>query len=113
MIKPPAASASSDVREIWGKVVLFLKEHKHVALHVACGDITDVKIEGSSLVISTTDTTVAALLNDGKRDIERALSWQGLEMNVEINKKEILPSKGELDRQKLEKMFGEKFKVID
>lgn len=113
LIKPPAASASSDVREIWGKVVLFLKEHKHVALHVACGDITDVKIDGSSLVISTTDTTVAALLNDGKRDIERALSWQGLEMNVEINKKEILPSKVELDRQKLEKMFGEKFKVID
>ena len=80
---------------------------------MACGDITDVKIDGSSLVISTTDTTVAALLNDGKRDIERALSWQGLEMNVEINKKEILPSKAELDRQKLEKMFGEKFKVID
>lgn len=80
---------------------------------MACGDITDVKIDGSSLVISTTDTTVATLLNDGKRDIERALSWQGLEMNVEINKKEILPSKVELDRQKLEKMFGEKFKVID
>ena len=31
-------------RTVWGKVVLFLKEHKFIALHVACGDITDVDI---------------------------------------------------------------------
>ncbi len=104
---------TSDVREIWGKVVLFLKEHKHIALHVACGDITDVQIFNNCLVINTQDNTVASLLDEGKREIVRALSWQGLELDVKINKKEILPNKVDLDAEKLKNMFGEKLKLID
>lgn len=103
---------ANNEREVWGKVVLFLKEHKHVALHVACGDITDVKIEDGKLIISTFDNTVSALLEDGKREIERALSWQGLDLTVMINKKEELPKATELDEEKLRKMFGNKLKVI-
>lgn len=113
LIKPLATNISTNVREIWGKVVLFLKEHKHVALHVACGDITDVKIVDKNLIIATADTTVQGLLNDGKREIERALSWQGVEMGVVIEKSELLPSEIELDKQKLEKLFGEKLKIIN
>ncbi len=113
MIKPLATNVSANVREIWGKVVLFLKEHKHVALHVACGDITDVKIIEKNLIVSTSDTTVQGLLNDGKREIERAFSWQGLEIGVVIEKTEIVPSNIEIDKQKLEKMFGEKLKIIN
>ena len=112
MIKPLASRSASNEREIWGKVVLFLKEHKHVALHVACGDITDVTVKDGNLVISTFDNTVASLLEDGKREIERALSWQGLEMGVIIDKKEELPNKMELDEVKLSKLFGNKLKVI-
>lgn len=92
--------------------MLFLKEHKHVALHVACGDITDVKIEDGKLIISTFDNTVSALLEDGKREIERALSWQGMELAVVVNKKQELPKATDLDEEKLRKMFGNKLKVI-
>jgi len=92
-------------------VVLFLKEHKEVALHVACGDITDVVIKDGTLTLTASDNTMLSLLESGKREIERALSWQGLELRVEIQEKKKEISKAEQDLQKLEKMFGDKLKL--
>ena len=94
-------------------MVLYLKEHRHVALHVACGDITDVVIENGKLVILTPDNTVLSVLKDGLREIERALSWQGLDMGCEVKLKIIPPSKVDEDAKILEKMFGKKFEIIE
>ena len=94
-------------------MVLYLKEHRHVALHVACGDITDVIIENGKLVILTPDNTVLSVLKDGLREIERALSWQGLDMGCEVKLKIIPPSKVDEDAKILEKMFGKKFEIIE
>lgn len=91
--------------------MLFLKEHKEVALHVACGDITDVVIKDGTLTLTASDNTMLSLLESGKREIERALSWQGLELRVEIKEKKKEISKAEQDLQKLEKMFGDKLKL--
>ena len=91
--------------------MLFLKEHKEVALHVACGDITNVKIENGKLTIFASDSTMFALLENGKREIERALSWQGLDLLVEIVQMEKTISKEEEDLNKLQKMFGNKLKI--
>ena len=88
-----------------------MKEHRHIALFVACGNIEDVEIAGDKLVITTQDKTVLSLLKDGVREIERALSWQGLEIGVEVKEKIILPTKIEEDEAKLKKMFGEKLKI--
>lgn len=93
--------------------MLFLKEHHHVALHVACGDITDVEMASGKLIITTPDKTVLSLLEDGKRDIERALSWQGAELSVEIVQKVFSPTAADEDKAALQKMFGKKFKIID
>ncbi len=90
---------------------MYLKENRHVALHVACGDITDVSIENGNLIIRTPDKTVLSLLEDGKRELERALSWQGREMKVVMEEKIIKPSKVDEDEVMLRKEFGEKFKV--
>lgn len=100
-------------KDIWGKVVLFLKEHHHVALHVACGDITEVEIVDGNLIITTPDKTVFSLLDDGKREIERALSWQGVELCVTIAEKVYKPTQADEDKIALQKMFGKKFKIID
>lgn len=108
--KQPKTGSAKDV---WGKVVLFLKEHHHVALHVACGDITDVEIAGDKLLITTPDKTVLSLLEDGKREIERALSWQGAELSVEIVQKVFSPTAADEDKAALQKMFGKKFKIIN
>lgn len=93
-------------KTIWGKVVLFLKEHHEIALHVACGDITDVEIEGENLVINVYDGMLVGLLDGGKREIENALRWQGLDMNVKINIKTEERSRDEQDLLTLKKNFG-------
>ena len=64
-------------------------------------------------MITTPDKTVLSLLEDGKREIERALSWQGRDLNVVLPEKVILPSKTEEDEEYLKKVFGKKFKAID
>ena len=91
--------------------MLFLKEHREVALHVACGDITDVVVENGVLTITASDNTMLSLLESGKREIERALSWQGQELIVEIKEKKKTISKTEEDLTKLRKMFGDKIKI--
>ena len=80
---------------------------------MACGDITEVEIRGNSFVITTPDKTVLSLLEDGKREIERALSWQGQELSVLLEEKVLVPSKTAEDEVYLKKMFGKKFKAID
>lgn len=97
---------------MWGKVVLYLKEHKKISLYVACGDITDVKIEGGKLVIKSSDDFLISVLVDGTRELENALRWQGLNLEVEIVKFENASQKREKDILKLTKMFGNKL-VID
>lgn len=96
-------------KNVWGKVVLYLKENKKVALYVACGDITDVKIENNSLVIRSSDDFLVNVLEDGRRDIENALRWQGLDLKLEIIKFESLKQKQEKDILKLIRLFGDKF----
>ncbi len=99
-------------KTVWGKVVLYLKENRHVALHVACGDITDVTIADGKLVINVVEQMLAKLLLEGKGIIERALRWQGLELDVEVNLKKVQISDSEYDKKRLKEVFGE-IQLID
>lgn len=87
---------------------MFLKEHHQIALHVACGDITDVELQNDSLVINVYDGMLVGLLQDGRREIENALRWQGLDLNVKVNIKVEEKSQEEEDLQTLKKTFGDK-----
>lgn len=94
-------------RTIWGKVVLYLKNNHQVALHVACGDITDVAIENGKFVVNVLDGMLVNLLVEGKREIERALSWQGLDFELVINCKKVELSTSEHDLKRLREVFGD------
>lgn len=74
---------------------------------MACGDITDVELKDNRLIINIYDGMLVGLLQEGKREIENALRWQGLDLNVEVNIKVEERSKEEQDRTTLEKTFGE------
>ncbi len=97
---------------MWGKVVLFLKEHRQVALHVACGDITEVAIEGDRLVVDVGEGMLAEILKDGRREIENALRWQGLDLKLEVNLKESKDLPQQEDINKLKKLLGKKLSII-
>lgn len=104
-------SENLNIKNVWGKVVLYLKENHQIALYVACGDITDVNIIEDVFEISVLDSTMLSVLLDGKREIERALSWQGLNLRVEIKQKIVPPSKDEEDIKKLKEIFKDKLTV--
>ena len=108
MTKVPATLSA---KTVWGKVVLFLKEHRRVALHVACGDITEVSIDGNELVVKVHDSMLADLLNEGKRDIENALSWQGVDLKFRYVVIERVVTPQEADIEKLKNMVG-KYLII-
>lgn len=92
-------------------MVLYLKEHRQIALHVACGDITDVELSGSDFIIHIEDGMLQNLLNEGKREIESALRWQGLDLNVIFSVKTIELSPEEQDIKTLKSLFGEKLVI--
>lgn len=86
--------------------MLYLKEHKKVALHVACGDITNAMLEGNKLVIKSSDDFLIDVLQNGRRDIEAAIRWQGLELEFVVQKFESTQQKLSKDIKKIENFFG-------
>ena len=98
-------------KNIWGKIVLYLRENRLIALHVACGDITDVELEGNCLVVRAEDGMIFNLLSDGKKEIERAISWQGLDIGLRIESKKDVKDAASEDIEKLEKIFGNYLKI--
>lgn len=102
-----ATTGNLSAKTIWGKVVLFLKEHRQVALHVACGDITDVSVNEHYLVVHVRDTMLQNLLTDGRKDIDNALRWQGLDLEFKVVYTPVEKSKQEKDIEKLLGVLGD------
>lgn len=101
------------VNNVWGKIVLYLKEHKKVALHVACGDITNAKIEDKKLIVRTSDDFLIDVLESGRKEIENALRWQGLDIEFVVQKFESNEQKINKDIKKIEVFFGNKVSFED
>ena len=104
-------SGSNSAKNIWGKVVLYLKERKFVALHVACGDITDVKIEGETLVVRVKEGMIYDIFCEGRREIESALRWQGLSLSLKIEQIEEKTDPADEDIAKLSSSLGDYLKI--
>ena len=91
--------------------MLYLKEHKKVALHVACGDITNAILQDGKLIIRSSDDFLIDVLENGRRDIEAAIRWQGLDLKFEVVKFESDQQKIDKDVKKLSAFFGNKLEV--
>lgn len=85
--------------------MLYLREHKNIALHVVCGDITDVSLEGEKLILKTTEQFLYDMLSseENKKQIKKALAWQGLEYELEVVK---LKKPSDLQREDKDKLKG-------
>lgn len=96
-------------RTIWGKVIVFLREHHLVALHIACGDITDVAKIDDTFYINTTEDFLYDLLKseDNNKELNAALNNFGIK-KFQIVKKEKVMSKSQEDLIKLKNFFGNK-----
>lgn len=96
-------------RVLWGRVIIYLREHHSVALHIACGDITDVERNGDKFIINTTEEFLYELLKseENYNDLKKAFANFGIN-NFEIVKKEKIISKTQEDINKLKNIFGNK-----
>ena len=96
---------------VWGKIVLYLKEHKKVALHIACGDITNARLEDGKLIIRSSDDFLIDVLENGRKDIESAIRWQGLDLKFVVEKFESGEQKINKDIKNLQTYFGGLLKI--
>ena len=112
-LKIEVDSTKLSPKNVWGKIVLYLKENKKVALHVACGDITNVEINGDKLIVRSSDDFLLSILEDGRREIENAIRWQGLNLSLELVKFESKAQLQEKDIVKLTRLFSDKLKIED
>lgn len=89
--------------------MLWLREHHSVALHIACGDITDVEFDGDTYLINTTESFLYELLQseDNMKDLKTALSNLGVQ-KFKVIKKEKKLSKSQEDIITLKQIFGNK-----
>lgn len=107
------ASEPLKVKTIWGKIVLYLRENKNVALHVVCGDITNVEIEGNKLVLKAEEQYLYDMVSSPESiaEIKKAIVWQGLDLDIEVIKLKKDENLVEEDLAKLTKL-GIKFRKI-
>lgn len=98
---------------LWGKVILYLREHNDRILHVMCGDIRDVEFDGEEFVISSKEDYVVNMLSDktNYEELKKAL------MAFNINKFRIQKKQKQASNDEniaiLNKFFGNLTKIID
>ena len=101
------------VRTQWGKLVIYLREHNNIALHIACGDITEVEVVDGVFKIYSTENYIIDLLTseENQKQLSNAFKWLGYD-KYELVKKQ--KQKGAVeDIAQLRKYFGEDIKIID
>ena len=93
---------------MWGKIIIYLREHHAVALHIVCGDITDVEKNGDKFYINTTENLLYDLLKseENMKDLKNAFNYLGIK-DFEIIKKEKVLSKTQQDLNTLKETFGD------
>lgn len=108
------ALKQKSAKTIWGKVVLYLKENKHIMLHMACGDIVDVEIKEDQFVINTDELLLYDILTDEKNKtlLKQALTQQALKLDIVINR---IFKQSELIQQDIDKLknLGINLKIVE
>ena len=96
-------------RTIWGRIIIYLREHGYVAMHMACGDITDVSMAENVFVIKAEEQFLIDLLqhDDNKDILKQAFMSQGIK-EYTIEKKDKKTDDVKQDIQKLKVLFGDK-----
>ena len=105
--------AELNAKHVWGKIITYLREHHLSALHVACGDVSDVKIENGVLVISTDQDYLNSILNkeENREEINNAIKFFGFDLKFEIKLLGKPSAEVEADLQTLREYFGEELKI--
>lgn len=66
---------------MWGKIIVFLREHNNIILHIICGDITDVEIKDNVFIIKSEQKNIIDILNENSnyQELKKAFEFFGYE----------------------------------
>lgn len=111
VISKQTQSDNISPKTIWGRVVVNLRERNNIALHIICGDITNVSLENNVFVLSVEEDYIIDLLSqpENASELKKAFASNGVN-EYKILKKE--KQKGVAsDIETLKKYFGDYLKV--
>lgn len=77
-------------KTLWGRVVIYLREHNQLILHIICGDLKDVSYEDGVLVVWTEQQSTIDLLceKNNYQELKKAFESFGVSnFDVRLNKK--------------------------
>lgn len=95
----------SNAKQVWGKLLTRLRENGDTALFVSCGEINDVEIEGTTLIIKTDKKYLAELIDTDQNihSLKRALRFLGYDLDIKV---QVLESKSETAEKDIEFLKG-------
>ena len=66
---------------MWGKIIVYLREHNNIILHIICGDITDVEIKDNVFIIKSEQKNIIDILNENSnyQELKKAFEFFGYE----------------------------------
>ncbi len=75
--KIPAKNISP--RTLWGKIIVYLREHNNIILHIICGDITDVDIKNDVFIIKSEQKNIIDILSEPSNynELKKAFEFFG------------------------------------
>ena len=99
-------------RNIWGRIIVYLREHQFIALHIACGDIYDVEMKDGKFIINTTENFLPKLLEyeNNKNALTNAFKSVGIG-DYEVIKKEKNFTKSQIDIRILKEIFKDDLEI--
>lgn len=89
-----------------------MREHGYTAMHIACGDITEVEKNGDEIIIKTKEQFLIDLLEreDNKKILQDAFCSQGIN-KYKIEKKDKKSDLAQIDVEKLRTIFTDKLVI--
>ncbi len=98
-----------NARNVWGKIIYYLRQNSYPALHVICGGLSDVSIENGFLKIKIEEEYIFNLLTESQNFnvIKRALNAQDSHLELLIEKKQKYLDEAVKDIEILKKFVGD------
>lgn len=98
-----------DLKTIWGKFIVKLREDGFIVLHTAIGEIRDIKLVEDKIIAKVKDDYIYKIITNPENSQKILLEFQKIsdKLKVEFELEEKKISKIERNKNALKNLFGE------
>ncbi len=99
--------AGAEVYNLWGKVILRLRDENNFILHAICSGLSDVSIVKDKFVVSSDNNAELNIVEENTDKLNEIIKSLGYNLSVEVNHLESPRVINENNIQILKKAFGD------